>query len=209
MAIRRELSRNEVLIKNEISIPDYYNQVIVPQKPGFFAISEGKKAGICPFHDEKDPSFHYWSSKQFFHCFGCGVSGDVIFLHQKFMKEYAGTRMTRKEAIQQLAKLYHVELYPDDEEQDGEKESVFQKALRQLTDNSAYSVASDKFTYSKFMTMNTRLIGLSAPLNIKVDNFAELDMKVASYIVNAKKDLPATILTVINFVRVVQKYSTA
>ena len=88
MAVKRELSRNEILIRNEVSIPDYYNQVIVPQRPGFFAISEGKRAGICPFHDERDPSFHYWSKKQFFHCFGCGTSGDVIFLHQKFMKEY-------------------------------------------------------------------------------------------------------------------------
>ena len=105
MAVKRELSRNEILIRNEVSIPDYYNQVIVPQRPGFFAISEGKRAGICPFHDERDPSFHYWSKKQFFHCFGCGTSGDVIFLHQKFMKEYADTRMSRKEPIQKLAKL--------------------------------------------------------------------------------------------------------
>ena len=186
MAVKRELSRNEILIRNEVSIPDYYNQVIVPQRPGFFAISEGKRAGICPFHDERDPSFHYWSKKQFFHCFGCGTSGDVIFLHQKFMKEYADTRMSRKEAIQQLAKLYHIDLYPEDEEQEGEKESVFQKALRQLTDDSIYKLPTNQFSYSKFMTMNTRLIGLSAPVQVKVDNYAELDMKVASYIANAK-----------------------
>ena len=75
---------------------------------------------------------------------------------------------------------------PEDEEQEGEKESVFQKALRQLTDDSIYKLPTNQFSYSKFMAMNTRLIGLSAPVQVKVDNYAELDMKVASYIANAK-----------------------
>src|SRR3982751_6967184 len=34
--------------------------------------------GLCPFHGEKTPSFNVHGDKQFFHCFGCNVSGDVI-----------------------------------------------------------------------------------------------------------------------------------
>ena len=42
--------------------------------------------GLCPFHGERTPSFHVNRDKGFFHCFGCGVGGDVfkfLELHEK------------------------------------------------------------------------------------------------------------------------------
>lgn len=61
-----------------------------------------RKAGTnyvacCPFHNEKTPSFSVNQHKQFYHCFGCGVSGDAI----QFLKENTG--VTFVEAVELLA----------------------------------------------------------------------------------------------------------
>src|SRR5260221_2471010 len=37
-----------------------------------------EQAGLCPFHNEKTPSFYVVEDKGFFHCFGCGAHGDAI-----------------------------------------------------------------------------------------------------------------------------------
>jgi DNA primase len=43
----------------------------------------GNLKGVCPFHADSDPSFNVNPDRQFFHCFGCGVSGDVFTFVQK------------------------------------------------------------------------------------------------------------------------------
>lgn len=52
----------------------------------------------CPFHGEKTPSFSISPSKQFYHCFGCGVHGNVI----SFLMEYSGLSFV--EAVEELAR---------------------------------------------------------------------------------------------------------
>lgn len=53
-------------------IVDFVSKYVVLKKSG------KDYSGLCPFHNEKTPSFHVSADKQLFHCFGCGASGNVI-----------------------------------------------------------------------------------------------------------------------------------
>ena len=57
----------------------------------------GQKKGLCPFHDEKSPSFHVTPSKGYFHCFGCQTGGDAISFLMKI------DHLTFTEPVERLA----------------------------------------------------------------------------------------------------------
>lgn len=59
-------------ICDENDIIDYVSQYVQLKKSG------RDYSGLCPFHNEKSPSFHVSQEKQLFHCFGCGASGNLI-----------------------------------------------------------------------------------------------------------------------------------
>src|SRR5574337_1245494 len=54
-------------------------------------------SGLCPFHNEKTPSFSVHATRQFYHCFGCGASGDVFSFVQKI------ENITFPEAVRMVA----------------------------------------------------------------------------------------------------------
>src|SRR5690625_6459373 len=64
----------------------------------------GSYKGLCPFHDERSPSFHVTPAKGFYHCFGCQESGDAI----KFLMEIVHTSFT--ETVEFLAARANVSL---------------------------------------------------------------------------------------------------
>ena len=63
-----------------------------------------KWVGLCPFHTEKTPSFTVDDEKQLYHCFGCGVGGDIYSLVME------RENLTFPEALKHLAEKYHVPL---------------------------------------------------------------------------------------------------
>lgn len=87
---------------------------------------ELKKAGAnfkapCPFHDEKSPSFVVSPSKQIYHCFGCGASGNAI----GFVMEYE--KLNYPEALEKLAQNYNFSLTYSDNKQNKPRSQLMQK----------------------------------------------------------------------------------
>ena len=76
--------------------------------------------GLCPFHAENTPSFNVSGTKQFYHCFGCGASGDAI----KFLREHDG--LTFMEAIEKLAAIANVEIPKSYSKKNDNSKKLFQ-----------------------------------------------------------------------------------
>jgi DNA primase len=92
-----------------------------------------KKAGTnykacCPFHSEKTPSFNVSAQKQFYHCFGCGSSGDAL----KFLMEYEGLSFI--DSIEQLASINGMQvprekLSPQEQEKQQKQRDLYDVTL--------------------------------------------------------------------------------
>ena len=76
--------------------------------------------GLCPFHGEKTPSFHVNGEKGFFHCFGCGVGGDVF----KFLELH--DKVGFADAVKQLAQRFGMTL-PELEQNDEQRASAAER----------------------------------------------------------------------------------
>lgn len=86
------------LVKSKIDIVEVVSEYISLQKVG------KNFRALCPFHNEKTPSFYVNSEKGLYHCFGCGASGDVI----KFVQEIEGISFI--DALKKLADRAGVKL---------------------------------------------------------------------------------------------------
>ncbi|WP_297809802.1 DNA primase [uncultured Helicobacter sp.] len=85
-------------LKNQLDILEVVSHYIEVKKIG------GSYKACCPFHQEKTPSFVLNANKGYFHCFGCGASGDSI----KFVMDYE--KFNYVEALEKLAQIYNVHL---------------------------------------------------------------------------------------------------
>ncbi len=102
-------------VKTSNNILDVISQYVILKRSGRNFL------GLCPFHKEKSPSFSVSPDKQIFHCFGCGVGGDVITFICKI------ENVNYKEAIQILAEKANITLPVSDNAQDAKREMLKQK----------------------------------------------------------------------------------
>jgi DNA primase len=87
--------------------------------------------GLCPFHDERSPSFSVDPQDKLYHCFGCGVAGDIF----GFVMEKEGLGFS--EAVEALADRYGVELQREQEDPQAEARRQARQRLQQLLERSA------------------------------------------------------------------------
>ena len=105
-------------VKSSNDIVDVISQYISLKRSGrnYF--------GLCPFHNEKSPSFSVSPDKQIFHCFGCGVGGNII----TFISKIEGIGF--KEAIEVLAERANIKLPTMDNSADNKKEELKAKVYK-------------------------------------------------------------------------------
>jgi len=173
------VSKNETILVNGISVLDYYNKYISTIHSKFSIMSDSRVTSLCPFHNDTDPSFHYWKKKNIFHCFGCGVGGNVVRLHQLVRQKFHGEKLDKAQSIESLARLWGIKI---EEDKQGEL-TVFQTARQTLSDREVYIIPKDKLSLNTFRQLNKKVITSSISLDSKVYNFAELDARAALFLI--------------------------
>lgn len=115
--------------------------------------------GLCPFHNEKTPSFAVSSDKQIYHCFGCGVGGNVF----TFLTKMDG--ISFKEAVEILAEKANIVLPKIDNYVDGKKEKIKSKiyeinelAAKFYQENLLKSLAKPGQEYIKKRKLNNQTL---------------------------------------------------
>ena len=106
--------------------------------------------GLCPFHNEKTPSFTVSPAKGFYHCFGCGKGGGTV----DFIMEHE--HMSYPDALKYLAEKYNIEIA---DEVQTEEDKIMQSELEALYNLVSY--AQKHFTNNLFNTEEGQAIGLT------------------------------------------------
>ncbi len=160
-------------VKSSVSIVDIISEYVQLRKRG------KNYTGLCPFHNEKTPSFTVSEEKQIFHCFGCHTGGNVY----KFLMEY--NKISFVEAVQELAEKLGIDLEPDkniNDERQNELEELYELnniTARYFSDlllvKPEGETARKYFEERKLLPKTLRVFGLgySLPANNSFVHFAE------------------------------------
>ena len=120
-------------VRQRVNIAEVVGQYVTLKSAGV-----GSMKGLCPFHDERSPSFHVRSQSGFYHCFGCGEGGDVYSFVQKM------DHISFQEAVERLAGTIGYPLHYEE----GGKAADTSNRTRLLAANSA----AEEFFRSQLLT---------------------------------------------------------
>ena len=150
-------------IRSSANIVDIISSYVALRKRGKNFI------GLCPFHQEKTPSFTVSEEKQIFHCFGCHAGGNVY----KFLMEYKSISFV--EAVQEIAESVGITLNFEDDKvssEQSELEEFFDinlTAAKYFSDNLLKSehgeIARDYLSKRKIKTQTQKVFGVGFALN--------------------------------------------
>ena len=112
-------------IRNSNDIVDVISQYVILKRSGrnFF--------GLCPFHKEKSPSFSVSPDKQIFHCFGCGVGGNVIHFVSKI------ENLDFRETLELLANRANIQLPTLDNSYQDNKKALLKSKVYEINELTA------------------------------------------------------------------------
>ncbi|TGL18932.1 DNA primase [Leptospira yanagawae] len=110
-------------VRREVSIDSYINRFVPLRRMGRNLV------GICPFHNEKTPSFNVNSEGGFYHCFGCKASGDLF----RFVMDYQKVDFLKSlEILSEYSGIPLVERTKEEEESERKKEALYQISQKAL-----------------------------------------------------------------------------
>ena len=134
-------------LKEQVDIVDVIGRAVQLKKAG------ANHKGLCPFHSEKTPSFVVSEQKQYYTCFGCGASGDVI----EFVKRYYN--LDFNEAVEKLGREYGIEL--EESRSYGEDLDVYYRANKAAAEffyKSFTEKANKGYAYMKKRGIDSKLM---------------------------------------------------
>ncbi|HEM3488999.1 TPA: DNA primase [Streptococcus suis] len=132
------LSKDKITeIKQALNIVDVIGETVALTKAG------RNYVGLCPFHGEKTPSFNVIEDKQFYHCFGCGKSGDIF----KFVEEVRGVSFADAAAILAEKAGFQVDITP----------SYHQEEKRVSPHQVLYDIHRDAAKFYHALLMTTKM----------------------------------------------------
>lgn len=130
-------------VKSRLDIVDVVSTYIKLEKSG------SQLKARCPFHNEKSPSFYVSPHKGFFHCFGCGVHGDIFTFITKI------ENLEFKDALKLLAERAGVELKSFKREEESKSFDILESAAGFFQNNLSNSLPAQEYLYNRGLTKAT------------------------------------------------------